>query len=412
MISYILLRVFGVVIELLPYSCVVLLSRLFGWLTFYLYAPFRKKSLTNLTIAYGDQISFKRKKQIAIESLQNLALTCLEYFKLNPSFINHRVCVEDQAPLEKFLDKKQGIVFFSGHLGNWEIPFLKATQRFSGLAIAKPVNSQKMNAFLLRKRTMFKGEIVTPKKALRAGVQALKKGFFMGIVGDQALPESSYSYPLLGKRAWTTTAPALLAYKTKSPLVVILTKRERGKHHISYSEIFHPDTTQPIAQECHKLMNLAMESLERFILKNPSQWMWIHDRWKQQRIDHLKREYRFSFILLVIPEGFKEDFSIFKRLYPRSYITTLVPQSMQTDENQTPYTTFKELFLDPWAFQLVIDLSNQPKLQQYYLKKGAFIALNGEDFKQQNISFESAVIHKLCKKVCIENLEKHLKVYD
>ncbi len=64
-----------------------------------------------------------------------------------------------------------------------------------------------------------------PKNAIRLGLKALKEGKFLGIVGDQAYPDSSYHFPLFGTRAWTATTPALLAYKSNSPLVVGTTLR-------------------------------------------------------------------------------------------------------------------------------------------------------------------------------------------
>ena len=80
-----------------------------------------------------------------------------------------------------------------------------------------------------------------------------------------------------GRPAFTTTIPAQLIKKFKCKVVPVHIERINKIHYkmfvndpITYSET---STTEDITQDLNNW-------LERMILKNPSQWIWSHNRWK------------------------------------------------------------------------------------------------------------------------------------
>ena len=56
-------------------------------------------------------------------------------------------------------------------------------------------------------REKYGGTIIPPRQAIKGGLRALKQGKFLGIVGDQGMPESPYAFDFFGRRAWTTPCP-------------------------------------------------------------------------------------------------------------------------------------------------------------------------------------------------------------
>ncbi len=239
-LTYLLLASFGFLISLLSYPMIHFLGRKLGRLLFHLHRSFRKKTLCNLAIAFGDSLSEKERVELGKKSFENLTITCLEFFRLKRSKNNlsEIVELEKREEILALMEKGQGVVFLTGHQANWEIPFLALTEKFPGIAIGRPVPNPWIYRWILSIREMFGGKIVMPRNAIRQGMKSLKEGKFIGIVGDQAFPESPYSYPLFGTRAWTTTTPALLAYKMNCPLVVGLTNRINGKYAVKASPSF------------------------------------------------------------------------------------------------------------------------------------------------------------------------------
>ena len=79
------------------------------------------------------------------------------------------------------------------------------------------------------------------------------------------------------KKAHTTNLPALLVKKFKCQIITVKIKRyENYKFKITIEKpvIFaETETTESITLELNSW-------LEKTILENPSQWTWMHDRWK------------------------------------------------------------------------------------------------------------------------------------
>lgn len=376
---------FGHLISLLPYKAIHALGRFTGWAAFYLYRPFRKKALANIAIAYGTTKSEKERKKLAIASFQNVMITMLEFFRLKRSKgrLKEIVTLEENSEVVELLEKKQGVIFLTGHQANWEIPFLAVTDKFPGIAIGRPIKNKRLYDYVLSVREMNGGKIVMPKSAIHQGMRALKSGQFLGIVGDQAYPTSPYAYPLFGTRAWTASTPALLAYKTGCPIVVGTTTRTSGHYHVTGSAPIWPDTSKPIKEEVPRMMDAAMQILETSIKKRPAEWMWVHDRWKQQGIDHVKRKYRFGFILVTLPKNPDPTlFATLRKIYPRSFLTYYAPKGLDIpNETVVTYEKESELFTRDYRFQLVLDYYDSPKLRKHFKNLGAFQALATPDPK-------------------------------
>lgn len=407
-IIYCLFRAFGWLIALMPYSAIHRLGRWAGTCAYYLHGPFRKKAMANLAIAFGSTKSEQELKQIAKLSFQNLMITLLEFFRFKGSKgkLSEIVVLNDKTHIEPLLSGSQGIVFLSAHQANWEIPFLALTDRYKGIAIGRPIKNTWLYKWVLSVREMNGGKIVMPKQAIKAGLKALSQGEFLGIVGDQAYPESPYAYPLFGTRAWTASTPALLAYKTGCPLVAGTCERVDGRYLISGSPPIWPNLEAPIKEEVPRMMDAAMRHLEASIAKRPEQWMWVHDRWKQQGIDHVKRKYRFGFILIVLPpdaSAFIPILPLLRVIYPRSFLTLLVPAGTHVDLPDCTvkhYSSSEELFIRDWRFQLVLDCYGLPALRHHFLKLGAFEALDLHRLKSSP-SLSEAIKRKLVKPECL-----------
>lgn len=416
-LSYHSIRLLGFPLSLLSYPQLHRVGRVMGKICYYLLTNFRKKVYSNLSIASSLNLNEQQKRKIAIESFENLAITCLEFFRLKKrrKELTDMVIYENPDEIEAMVANKQGVIFFSGHESNWEIPFIEFTRRYPGTAIGRPTKNRLLYQWILSVREMYQAKIITPKNALTEGLKELKQGRFIGIVGDQALPESSYSYPFLGVRAWTSTAPALLAYKTGCPIVVCTTRRIDHKYYLRYSTPFWPDLTKPLKQEVIRLMDVSMAHLEKSVKNNPGQWLWQHDRWKQSGIDHVKKKYRYAFILTIFPndpaefEKHQGLFSELKTIYPRSFLKALVP-SFFTEQVEgwelIPYNSKKDLYLKEGCHQLVLDFYGSQSVRRHFRKQGAFVTLNnrnlmGEAKKKSSLEdllTVNDIVHKaLCK---------------
>ena len=94
---------------------------------------------------------------------------------------------------------------------------------------------------------------------------------------DQRVSEGK-SVDFFNKPALTTTLPAQLSIKYNIPIIPVFIERlENNKFRIEFEEKINPDKFNNKLLLTKKLN----EILEKMIIKNPNQWIWSHDRWRQ-----------------------------------------------------------------------------------------------------------------------------------
>lgn len=394
----------------LPYRMIHQLGKGVGLLVYYTVPKFRKRALSNLALATTLHLSEMQIRRYAKESLQNLAITCLEYLKFASETDIQKIahCVNPDVASQLMNDHKP-VIFFCGHQSNWEVLFLEGTSRMPGAAIGRPIKNAPLYRFLLDMRQKFGGIMLAPQNALKEGLRALKKGLFLGIVGDQGMPNSGYCSAFFGRTAWTSPAPAILAHRLNLPIIVATTLRKEGKYRITYSDPIWPNPDAPLQEEIDRLMQASLQILEKTIAEEPGQWLWSHNRWKQQTPDKLKKAFRHESILLILPQEQIEELlphlSYFREIYPREFFTVYVPKAFSNQvilENAeiVPYSHDSELFKRDLRFKLVFNFTQIKAIKTHFKKLSAFTVVSLEDLKKCS---QETVLPQILQKSLLKN---------
>ncbi|MDX8431574.1 MAG: hypothetical protein SNF33_07240 [Candidatus Algichlamydia australiensis] len=355
-----------------PQWLINLLSHGFAPIAYCAIPKWRKRALSNLALATDLKLSPKEIRRIAKASFANLLTCALEY----PKFAHRKsfkwACCTNPEPAAALIAKGQGIIFFCGHQANWEVLFLEGTQRMPGVAIGRPIKQKKVYEWIVQMREKFGGTIVPPKLAIKEGLRGLKAGKFLGIVGDQGFPDSDFSSSFLGRRAFTSTAPALLSYKTGCPIMVATTKRVGVTYEITYSDPIWPDKSKPMNEETERMMKEALQIFETSIKTCPEQWLWQHNRWKQESPKNVYYRFRHDSILIIAPK-WEPWMQTFRTIYPRAFLTLMCP---------TPQNGFEHLAYDPYRkdyrFKLVFNFSKE-NITRHWKRQAAFEVLTKKD---------------------------------
>lgn len=387
MYTYVLIRSLAWPLSYAPYSWIRFFGRKLGRAAFYFMTEFRKRALSNLALAKDLHFSTKRELiETAKKSFENLAINVLEYprFYREANFSKAAFCENPEVANDLYHQGK-GIIFFCGHQSNWEVLFLDGTKRMKGIAIGKAIKNKRLYQWIVSIREQNGGKIIAPRNAVKEGLRALKKGVFVGIVGDQGMPDSGYSFPFLGRRAWTSTAPALLAYKTNSPIIVATTKREKKGYRIHYSDPIWPNSQVSAESEVIRMMDQSLTYLQESIKESPGEWLWQHNRWKQQTPEIVYKRFRHDSICIALPdqpealEAIRPHLPTLKEIYPSDFLFLLAPHfskdswTINADEILY-YQNKKELYRNDYRFKLVYNFTNYP-IASHYLKLSTFEVL-------------------------------------
>ena len=287
------------------------------------------------------------------------------------------------------------VIFFCAHQANWEILFLEGTSRMPGVAIGRPIKNPYLYNFVMGMREKFGGKIIAPKNAIKEGLKALKKGGFLGIVGDQGRPDSGYSCPFFGRMAYSSPIPAILSHRTGSPIIVATTKRVGGRYLIHYSDPIWPDRDAPMEQEIDRMMRECLCLLEKSIREIPEQWLWVHNRWKLQSLDVIKRPFRHESIALFFPKervAFMDILShlpTLRSIYPHESLTLFVPSCFDDlinlkDLEVIPYDSLSDLLITDYRFKLIFNFSGFSEIKSHFKSQASFTVVDKEELKKRS----------------------------
>jgi len=384
-LSFLALQVLLYPVRYMKLSWIHRMGAFLGRGVFYCSAKYRKRTLSNLSLSTL-ALSEKQLYEAAKQAVENLMINCLEYAKFAQikSMEGIALC-ENPEMAASLMQEGKPVIFFCGHQANWEVLFLEGTSRMRGVAIGRPIKNRLLYNWLLKIRQKFGGKIIAPHNAVREGLRALKQGYFLGIVGDQGMPDSGFSSSFLGRRAWTSPLPAILSHRTGCPIIVATTRREKGKYLIHYSDPIWPEKSAPFDTEIPRLMNQALSLFEESIKARPGEWLWSHNRWKQQTPGRVKRPYRQESLCLLLPEekeafdAVKGHLSTFREIYPLEFITCKVPSAFASeclleDAAIEPYQEIGELLKPDLRFKLVFNFTALKALKSSY--KSAFAILD------------------------------------
>lgn len=405
-LCYLAIRAVLYPFSFLSYKTLGVLGQKMGIVLFYLIPKYRKRTLSNLSIASDLALEEKDLHRLAKESIGHLMTTCLEYGKLSSEKnIQSIVTCENPEEAQKILDEGRGVIFLCGHQANWELFFLEGTSRMQGVAIGQPIKNIPLYNWILSIREKFGGKIVLPKQAVKEGLRALKQGRFLGIVGDQGMPEAGLATPFLGRPAFTSPLPSILSYRTSCPIITATMTRKEGKYKIHYSAPLWPNLKEPSEKEVPRLLQEALLPLEESIKANPSEWLWQHNRWKQQLLGKIKKNYRQDAIAVILPKNldlwkkFSLDLKTFRDIYPTELVCFFTPfpleQDLQAEEHL--YTEYADVKIPDYRFKLVFNLTEDKSLSKHFLNLSAMKAPTLQDLQIETKSPSDTPISQLLK---------------
>ena len=244
---------------------------------------FRSKKLIqkNIKRAFPD-IDQVNLNQITTSMWNNYGRVFAEYMFIKEfryQVKNENIIVEGREILEDIKKNNQKVVFISGHFSNFELMAMEIEKAGINLAaIYRPLNNLFLNYLMekIRKKYICKKQIKKGIGGIKELVKLNRVGYSTALMIDQRVSEGIKS-PFFDKEAFTTTIPAQLIKKFKTPVVPIFIER--------FDNVKFKMTVQKplnfLDNESTKEITLKLnEILEKMILKNPKHWIWSHNRWK------------------------------------------------------------------------------------------------------------------------------------
>ena len=255
--------------------------KLFSFLFCVIGPLFKSKKIIkkNLKI-FSQSASNINEKQIIKNMWKNYGMTFIEYVFLDYFLKNNSIVItDDKSNLSRIISEKDPVIFVSGHFANFELMSMEITKRNIPLAtIYRPLNNFLLNPFMeyIRKRYVCRNQIQKGLRGVRDIVHYINKKNSIALMIDQRVSEGE-KIDLFGEPAFTTTLPAKLSIKHKLDIVPVYIERKKdNSFKIEFQKRIQPKNFKNKIELTKELNRV----LEKLITKNPSQWIWTHNRWK------------------------------------------------------------------------------------------------------------------------------------
>lgn len=276
-------------VKLLPKSWLYSFAKIIAFLAYYIAVKQRKIALESLDIAFGESLSFKQRKIIALDCFKNMAKSGVEllYVLDNPSFVKNLVDIDGRDNLDSALKKGNGVIAVSAHFGNFPLALTKLRQAgYKINVILRRMRDEKVEDFLeaRRKNLGINSIYASPRQAcVDDSLKALRNNEILFIQLDQNFGTAGIFVDFFGREAATATGPIVFALRTQAEVLPVFIVRGKNDRH---KIIIEPEITIEKKNTQEETLQFNIQKItsiiEHYIRKYPQEWGWIHRRWKSR----------------------------------------------------------------------------------------------------------------------------------
>jgi Kdo2-lipid IVA lauroyltransferase/acyltransferase len=242
----------------------------------------------NLAFAYGPELTPEEREKLAREVFRHFVRFAWEMVELQFAplyYLRKKVIILGYEHYEQALAQGRGLIAIAAHAGNWEYTVMGLGLQYRPVAVVAREQDHPLGRRLARAlRERGGNRMVNKQRGLKDILAHLKKNRIVGIVIDQnTAGDAGLLVDFFGKPARTTPVAALLARHRDIPVLPSFSRRLADGRHllVILPPIPMTKTTDPEADILRHLQEQSL-AVEAWVRAEPSQWLWLHRRWKNQ----------------------------------------------------------------------------------------------------------------------------------
>ena len=196
-------------------------------------------------------------------------------------FNNKHFEIKNLKFLIQSIESGQNCIFFSAHIGNWELTSHPLTELGYKISfIYRSPNNTKVDDMLRKIRLNYGVDLI--RKGSVGAKECIKKlkeeKGNIGMLIDQKMNDGIETI-FFGHKTMTASAIAKFSLKYKCPIIPSVCRRKSDINFvIKYLPEISYQKVKKLGTET-KVMNLLNNYVESWIRESPEQWIWIHNRW-------------------------------------------------------------------------------------------------------------------------------------
>ncbi len=286
---YLLVRMVVCAVQALPPGAARSMARCLAWVAVRVDRRHREVARDNLRRAYPGRWDEQQLDGIVRAVYVHFCTVAMEMIlcprKLHPASWRRHVDLNGARDLIDRLLTDRPLLLVTGHFGNWEVAgYVLGRFGFRAHAVARPLDNPFLDRFLERFRESTGQRILAKTGDFNRIRDVLDGGGLLATLADQDAGQRGLFVDFFGRPASTHKAVALLALEHRVPLTVIGCRKvaEPMRDRIEVGEVILPDDYNGDPGAVRDITRRFTASLEQIIRMAPTQYFWLHRRWKHQ----------------------------------------------------------------------------------------------------------------------------------
>lgn len=273
-------------LRMLPRAVALGFGAALGGLIWRLLPRLRRVGLRNLALAYPDQ-SAEQREALLREFYAYLGRHLAEFCQMSKFTRENTKELIRYEGLSHYLAaqaKGRGVLVVTAHLGAWELSSYWHSLMGHPMGIlTRKLDNERIDRLVNGIRSQHGNRVLYKDDFARGLIGAMRRGETVGMLIDTNMtPPQGVFVPYFGQMACTGSGLARIAQKTGAAVLPGFMLWEPGeKRYVLHfgAEIELATTADP---EADAVTNTARftAAVEQYVRHAPSQWLWIHRRWK------------------------------------------------------------------------------------------------------------------------------------
>jgi len=257
-----------------------------GSLAYYVAKESRKLTHQHLTMVYGNEKSSLEIKQLTKDVFRKMGMNgadLIRGFNITQQSVYEKIVISKGIEYaEAARAKGKGVMFLTAHIGAFEFLGIELALRgYKPLIVGTPLKDKRLNDLLWANRIKLGATAVERGKDMLKVIKNLKSGGSMIILIDQDTKVKSRFINFFGIPCATPIGASIIAMKTGAAVVPVMIhlRDDLMQEWNYYPEVPLVNTGDEESDLVTNTQRMS-DACEMEIRKYPTQWLWMHERWK------------------------------------------------------------------------------------------------------------------------------------
>jgi KDO2-lipid IV(A) lauroyltransferase len=280
--------------NILPRKLALMLAGVIGEIWYILSS--KDKETAHSQMAFALNLKGNELKAYARACFEMMAKNLIDVIRMkgwSREFLGSIVDVDGFENLDRAYRRAKGVIALTGHIGNFELmaAWVAGYKGYKTSVIGRKLYDERFDRTLVEQRKSFNIHNIPTDSSVKAIMKALREGHALGVLLDQDSHRvRGYFIDFFGKKALTAAGPMYIARKMGVPVVPLAICHKYDDRY--YMKILPPlelEWTDNKEQDIINALQKCNKAIEELIRYDPTQWVWIHKRWRTKLPEEIEK---------------------------------------------------------------------------------------------------------------------------